>query len=148
MKNSDANSWHELLHQFDTFCTEFCKPNKRSRMHPTSTKRTKISVYGPMGRIGRVRCEKFRRDFVARTIAPSFVRQPNGHECTQIVQNARKHQFTVQWGGSNAFIAKNSDATSWLKLLHYFGPFCTEFRKATKRSRMLPNSTKRTKMTV
>src|SRR6185312_15479154 len=80
--------------------------------------------------------------------APSFVSQPNGHECTQIVQNARKRQFTVQWGGSDAFVAKNSDATSWHKLLHYFGPFCAEFRKATKRSRMHPNSTKRKKMSV
>src|SRR6185436_3461179 len=61
--------------------------------------------------------------------APSFVRQPNGPKCNQIVQNARKHQFTVQWGGSDAFVTKNSDATSWHKLLHYFGLFCTEFRK-------------------
>ena len=44
----------------------------------------------------------------------------------------------MQWGGSDAFCAKNSDATSWHKILHYFGPFCTEFRKATKRSRMHP----------
>jgi len=43
--------------------------------------------------------------------APSFVRQPNGLKCTQIVQNAPKHQFSVQWGGSGAFVAKNSDAT-------------------------------------
>ena len=50
--------------------------------------------------------------------APSFVRQPNGLECTQIVQNAPKYQFMVQWGGSGAFIAKNSDATSWHELLH------------------------------
>src|SRR6185436_6953380 len=78
--------------------------------------------------------------------APSFVRQPNDPECTQIVQNATKRQFRVQWG--NAFVAKNSDATSWHELLHYFGPFCTKFRKTTKRSRMLPNSTKRTKMIV
>ena len=28
--------------------------------------------------------------------APSFVRQPNGPECTQIVRNALKHQFNVQ----------------------------------------------------
>ena len=45
--------------------------------------------------------------------------------------NAPKHEFTVQWGGSGAFIAKNSEATSWHELLHQFGPFCTEFRKAT-----------------
>ena len=68
--------------------------------------------------------------------APSFVREPNGPECTQIVRNAPKCQFGVQWGGSGAFVAKNPNATSWHELLHLFGPFCTEFRKATKRSRM------------
>ena len=30
---------------------------------------------------------------------PSFVRQPNGPECTQKVRNAPKHQFRVKWGG-------------------------------------------------
>jgi hypothetical protein len=80
--------------------------------------------------------------------ALSFVRQPNGPECTQIIQNASNHLFRVQWGGSGAFVAKNSDAASWHELLHYFGPFWTEFRKATKRSRMHPNRTKHTKMSV
>src|SRR6185503_10884366 len=80
--------------------------------------------------------------------APSFVRQPNGPECTQIIRNRPKRQFTVQWGGSDAFVVKNSDATSWHKLLHYFAPFCTEFRKATKRSRMHQNSWKCTKTSV
>src|SRR6185437_10059853 len=73
--------------------------------------------------------------------APSFVRQSNGSECTQIVGNAPKRQFRVQWGGSGAFVAKNSDATSWHEILHYHGLFCIEFRKATKQSRMPPNST-------
>ena len=50
--------------------------------------------------------------------ASSFVRQPNGPECTQIVRNAPKRQFRVQSGGSGAFVTKNSDATSWHKLLH------------------------------
>src|SRR6185436_4984090 len=67
--------------------------------------------------------------------APSFVRQPNSPKRTQIVRNAPKHQFRVQWGGSGAFIAKNSDATSWHELLHLFCPFSTKFRKAIKRSR-------------
>src|SRR6185312_11779849 len=80
--------------------------------------------------------------------APSFLRQPNGTECTQIVQNAPKRQFMVQCGGLGVFIAKNSEATSWHKLLYYFGPFCTKFLKATKRCRMHPNSTKRTKTLV
>ena len=53
--------------------------------------------------------------------APSFVRQTNGRKCTQIVRNAPKCQFRVQWGGSGAFVAKASDATSWHELLHLFG---------------------------
>jgi hypothetical protein len=80
--------------------------------------------------------------------APSFVRQPNGPECTQIVRKAPKRQFRVQWDGYGAFVVKNYNATSWHELLHYFGPFCTEFRKATKRSRMHPNRAKRTKTLV
>src|SRR6185436_665667 len=50
--------------------------------------------------------------------APSFGRQPNSPKCTQIVQNATKHQFRVQWGGSGVFVVKNSDATSRHELLH------------------------------
>ena len=50
--------------------------------------------------------------------AQSFVRQPNGPECTQIVRNTPKPQIRVQWGGSGAFVAKNSDVTSWHELLH------------------------------
>ena len=77
--------------------------------------------------------------------APSFVRQPKDLESTQIVRNAPRHQFRVQWGGSGVFVAKNSDASSWHELLHQFGPFCTEFCKAAKGSRKHPTSTKRTK---
>ena len=36
--------------------------------------------------------------------APSFVRQPNGHECTQIARNAPKCQFRVQCGGLGALV--------------------------------------------
>ena len=100
-----------------------------------------------MGWIRCVRCEKFRRDFVAQTFA--LVR-PVLHEFRKATKqsrmlpnhtNAPKRQFRVQWGGSGVFVVKNSDATSGHELLHYFGPFCIEFRKATKQSRMLPNHT-------
>src|SRR6185436_18051235 len=91
-KTSDATSWHELLHQFGPFCTEFRKSTKPSQMH---------------------------------------------QNCT----NPQKHEFRVQWGGSGAFIVKNSDATSWHELLHQFGPFCTEFQKSTKRSQLHQNCT-------
>ena len=81
-KNSDATSWHELLHNFGRF-------------------------------------------------APSFVRQPNGPECTQIVRNTPKRLFKIQWGGSGVFVAKNSDMTSWHELLHWISPFSIEFCNAT-----------------
>jgi len=38
--------------------------------------------------------------------APSFVRQLNGPKCTQMVRNATKQEFRVQWGGLGAFVAK------------------------------------------
>ena len=107
-----------------------------------------------MGWIGCVRCKKFQRDFVARTftlvrlVAPNSVMQPNGPKCPQIKRNVPKHQFRVHWGGSRAFVKKNSDATSCHELLHQFDPFCTESRKETKRSHMHPNITKHTKTSV
>ena len=39
-------------------------------------------------------------------------------KCTQTVRNTPILQFRVQWGGSGVFVAKNSNATSWHKLLH------------------------------
>ena len=42
----------------------------------------------------------------------------NGRKCTQMVRNAPKYEFRVQWSGSSEFVAKNSDATSWHELLH------------------------------
>ena len=106
-------------------------------MHPNGTKCTKTSVLVEMG-VDRVRSlrkilTRLRGTKVCTSsarFAPSFVRQPNGSECTKMLRNAPKCQFRVQWGGSGAFVAKNSDATSWYELLHKFGPFCTEFRKA------------------
>ena len=94
--------------------------------------------------------------------APSFVRQPNGPESNEIVRNATKRQFRVQRGGSGAFVAKNSDATSWHEqfapsfVRQTNGPECTQIvRNAAKRqfrvqlggsgafvAKMHPNSTK------
>jgi len=77
--------------------------------------------------------------------ALSFVRQPNGPKWIQMVRNAPKHEFRVPWGGSGAFVAENSDASSWHEFLQLFGTFCPEFRKATKWSQKHLNGTKRTK---
>ena len=86
-KNFEATSWHKLLHQFRRFCTEFCNSNKRPQMHQNCTKSIKTWVQIPMGWIACVGCEKFRRDFVARTSAPSFKSQPNSPKCTKIVRS-------------------------------------------------------------
>jgi hypothetical protein len=36
----------------------------------------------------------------------------------ETVRNAPKHEFWVQWSGSGAFVAKNSDATLFSILVH------------------------------
>ena len=51
-------------------------------------------------------------------IASSFMQERNNPKCTETLQNAPIHEFSAQWGGSGAFIAKNSDAISWRELLH------------------------------
>ena len=106
------------------FAPEFVKATKRYRMHANSTKRTKTSVWVPMGWIGCVRYKKSPTRLRGMNfctswacLPPSFVRQPNDTECNQIVRNAPKFLFRVQWGGSGAFVAKNSNATSWHELL-------------------------------
>ena len=50
--------------------------------------------------------------------APILVRQRNSPKCTQRAQNITKHEFRFQWGESGAFVAKNSDTTSWHESLH------------------------------
>ena len=54
--------------------------------------------------------------------ALSLVRQPKGPKCTRIVRNTPKCEFRVQWGGSGALVAKNSDSMSWHELLHQLCP--------------------------
>ena len=147
-KNSDATSWHKLLHQFGLFCTEFCKSAKWSKMYQNMSlgsngvERVRSLRKIPMPLRGTNFCTSSAR------FAPSFVTQPNGPQCTKIVRNAPEHEFRVQWDGSGEFVSKNFDATSYHELLYQFGPFCTEFRKSTKRSQMHQNSTKCTKTLV
>jgi hypothetical protein len=52
-----------------------------------------------------------------------------------MVQNAPKYDFWVQRSGSGAFVARNSDATSFSELVCYwclFGQFCVDFRTVTE----------------
>ena len=75
--------------------------------------------------IGRVRSEKFRRDFVAQTFALIAPDWPICAEFNKMVINApkhyemqQKHEFRVPWCVSGEFLVKSSDATSWHELLH------------------------------
>jgi hypothetical protein len=36
----------------------------------------------------------------------------------ETVRNGPKHEFWVQWSGSDAFVAKNSDAILFSELVH------------------------------
>jgi hypothetical protein len=36
----------------------------------------------------------------------------------EIVRNTPKHEFWVEWIGSGAFVAKNSNATSFSEFVH------------------------------
>ena len=104
-----------------------------------------------LGSNGKDRVRSFRKILMRLRItnfcsssarfAPSFVTQPNCPKCTKILRNAPKHEFRVQWGGTGAFVAKNSDTASWHELLHHLGPCCTEFCKSTKLSQMHQNCT-------
>ena len=90
MKNSDATSWHKLLHLFGPFCTEFRKATKRSLMHPKGMVLHQNVSLGSNG-VDRVRSLRKIRMRLRGTnfctssarFAPSFIRQPNGPECTQ-----------------------------------------------------------------
>ena len=68
-------------------------------MHTNTKKHTKTWVYGPMGSISCVRCEKLQHDFVARTFAliapvhPVLQRVPCSYET---IPNAPKHYGTHQ----------------------------------------------------
>ena len=107
------------------FCPEFRNSTKRSPMHQNCTKCPKHMSLGSNGvervlSLRKIPIPLRGTNFCTSSarFAPSFVRQPNGLECTQTVRNAPKRQFRVQWGGSGAFIVKISDATSWHELLH------------------------------
>ena len=81
----------------------------------------------PMGWIECVLWKKFRCDFMAQTcalIAPVQPILPRVSCSNETLTNAPKryvnapnHEFRVQWGGSRAFVTKNSDASSWHELL-------------------------------
>jgi len=93
-------------------CTQMVQNNENMSLGTNGVDRVRSLRKIPMQLRGTNFCTSSAR------FSPSFVRQPNGTKCTQMVRNATKHEFRVQWGGSVAFVVKNSDATSSHELLH------------------------------
>ena len=93
-------------------CTQMVQNNENMSLGTNGVDRVRSLRKIPMQLRGTNFCTSSAR------LAPSYVRQPNGPDCTQIVRNTSKHQFRVKMGESGAFVAKNSDATSWHKVLH------------------------------
>src|SRR6185437_7763940 len=150
-KKSDATSWHELLHKFGPFSTECCNatncPKCTEIVRNTPTHDVRVQSGGSGAFVAKNSDTTSWHELLHHfgPFCTAFCRATKGSQCTRIVRNAPKREFRVQWGGSGAFIAKNSDTTSWHELLHQFGPFCTEFCKSTKRSPMHQNCTKCTR---
>ena len=83
-------------------------------MHPNTIQRTKTWVQGPMERIGCVRCEKSRRDFVACTfaiIAPVHTTMHRVSCSYETIPNAPKHYATYQ------NMSLGSNGVDWVRLL-------------------------------
>ena len=70
----------------------------------------------------------------------SIVKQRNGPKCTQTLRNKTKHEFRVQWGGSGAFVAKNSYTTSWTFAL--FALIQPILHRVSCSNQMVPNAPK------
>ena len=76
-----------------------CVVTKHCQIHPNTTRRSQTWVYGLMGWIGCVRCEKFWCDFMARTSALIAPVQPVLHRVScsnETLPNAPKHYETHQ----------------------------------------------------
>ena len=134
---------------------------KHSQMHPSTMKRSKTWVYGPLWWIGCSRSEKLLSDFVARTFALIAPVQPVLHWLyfhNKTIPNAPKHNETHQnmslWSygedrvRSLREILKRLRGTNFCINCNKTSPFSTEFRAVKKWSQIQSDTTKRTKTWV
>ena len=144
-----------LIAPVNPFCTEFHEVTKQSQMHPNTMQHTKTWVYGPMGPIRCVRCEKLQRDFVGRTFVLTAPVQYVLHQVScsyETIPNAPKYCET-DWN-----ISLESNRVDWVRSLRkiptwfrgtYFCINCTSSHCfAPKHSQMHPNTMQRTKTWV
>jgi len=72
----------------------------------------------------------------------SIIKPRKDPKCTQTQRNATKYEYWVQWGGSGAFIANNSNATSWHKLLQYLHHTQPILHRVSCSNEIVPNAPK------
>ena len=102
------------MHQFILFCHEFRVVMKHCQMHPNTTRCTKTWVYGSMGWIGSVHCEKLWCDFMARTcalIAPVHTILHRVSCSYETITNAPKHYETYE------NMSLGSNGVDWVRSL-------------------------------
>ena len=113
--------FHPVFHRVSSINERIQNAPKHNKTHQNMSLRSN-------GRIGFVRCQKFRCDFVARTFALIAPVQPVLHRVScsnKTIQNTPKHyeMHQIMSLGSNGVdrvrsLQKISDATLWHKLVH------------------------------
>ena len=81
-------------------CTQMVQNNENMSLGTNGVDRVRSLRKIPMQLRGTNFCTSSAR------FSQSFVRQPNGTKCTQMVRNATKHEFRDQWGGLCAIVVK------------------------------------------
>ena len=100
------------------FCNKFHAVTKRSQMHPNTMKLTEAFVQGPMGwwgaLVSRLRGKNFCINYTSSVCFVTSLMQLRNHpKCTQILRNAPKHWYRVQWLRSLWKIP------TWLRLMNF-----------------------------
>ena len=95
-------------------CTEFHAVTKGCQMHPNTMKCTKTWVWGTMGWIRYVGCEKLQRDFVARTFA---LIEPVQYVLQQVSCSYRTIPNAPKYYKTDRNISLGSNGVDWVRSL-------------------------------
>jgi len=112
---------------FSPLCIHFRAVTKQCKMHPTLWNAPNHEFRVQWGGPGAFVAKKFPMRLhgtnfpLVAPVQPILHWDSCSNETFQMhpkLRNAPKHEFRVQLGGSGAFVAKNSNATSCHKLVH------------------------------
>ena len=126
------------------FCNKFHAVTKRSQMHPNTTKPTETLVLGPLGSIGCVRCEKSRRNFVARTFSLIALVHPVLHRVScsyETIPNAPKY-YKGLMGWIGCISCKKSRCHFMARTLALIASIHPILHRVSCSYKMIPNAPK------